>query len=267
MLLGPVRAFWTPRARAQTLEVPSTAPSPFGASGQVALSTEHLAAFTVTIAKSAQDLPANLPMGTTGSGSQCSSTTASLSFFSTVLSEGCSGFGLGLNLVRWGADVFVSRGVSLGGSFAYSSSSFDNESAAATGGSTATSIGRSENSFTTFTLAPRVGYAHPLSATWALWPHLGIGYTNSAGETTSTATSDQGIVTVLHSPNKSNAVTAELDMKLVITPVSHFSLVWGPFVTIPISNRIRGQGSDGLLTERRTKTYSFGVALGALAYF
>jgi hypothetical protein len=237
----------TRRAEAQPVETTPDEPASFGSSGQFVLSVDRLAGVMVTTQRMNQretDASPSVPV--------CSGTIVTGSFFGspTGVPGSCATSAFGSFV--WGGDVFVARGISLGGTVAVSSGSSDE------------SIAGQAASVHAFTLSPRVGYVHALSSKWAIWPRVGIGWGSA---TTDIDQEDPG------SPNfpsghysmSNHRVTANVDLKFVFSPISHAALFGGPFVTVPISDSFRSEGPGGA-NEGSFSTFGVGLAGGVLLY-
>ncbi|HKB27483.1 MAG TPA: hypothetical protein VKC59_00490 [Candidatus Limnocylindrales bacterium] len=243
------------RAQAETVEPPADPRAGFGAAGQFVLSVDRLAGVDLSMARS----DAN---GTNGSAlvQSCSGTKVNASFFgsSSMLLGACAPIGFGA--IRWGADVFVARGLSLGGTLEITSESDD-----ATSNGPPGSFGSDPTSTTSrsITFSPRLGYAHALGSTWTIWPRAGIDWVDSKIVMEHHIGTPDGLAS--DSRFAWHLVRAALDLKFVYSPLPHVGLFGGPFATLPLSMRSEST-SNGTSVEVRSKVYEVGAAGGVLLY-
>jgi len=141
-----------------------------------------------------------------------------------------------------GLDVFVLRGVSLGGAFGTASDSGDSDESPETGATG---------------LHARVGFATMVGSVVAIWPRLGLSF---AWASTKAAVVDDVRV------ETSVAYTdLTVEVLVVIVPVEHVGLTVGPVLDLPLSG---GVEVASINKARGDASYSnFGLAAGLVAYF
>jgi hypothetical protein len=238
------------RARAQSSE-PTEPPVSFGSSGQLVLSVDRLAGAQVNVVRSKAD----------GSDESCSGTNATVFFVGSDTGPSrCSSNGPAT--IAWGADVFVARGISLGGSANFTSSTNEENQRMAVGSSF---LLRNNFSWRRLALAPRVGYAHALGSGWTIWPRAGIDWVEAKGDTEVRFDDTDGMPRTMTSKITWHLVTATVETKFVFSPLSHVALFGGPFVRLPIWMSSK-QEQDGANTELRTRAYELGATAGVLLY-
>jgi hypothetical protein len=109
-------------------------------------------------------------------------------------------------IARFGVHEFIGdTGLSLGGALVYSDSN--------------TSV--QEQAGTTFGIAPRVGYAIPFNAAFALWLRAGITY----------------ITESISGGGNQWQFSPAGEVFLVITPVSHFGITLGPWIEYGVAGK------------------------------
>jgi hypothetical protein len=245
--------------RAEAEPEPSTEAAPsFGSSGQLALSVDRLAGVSVDVVR------------TTGTGidgadaefGSCSSTGVNASFFGSGVGPGGPCDSNGFGAFRWGADVFVAQGLSLGGAMSFTSNSQER-------GARYPSRGASSDNDTvvirSVTLSPRVGYAHALGSRWAIWPRIGVDWTDAKFELDQRVVAPDGAQGEIQRTTSWHLLDAAVDVKFVFSPISHVALFGGPFVRLPLSMGIDHE-FNGSSSEYRIKAYEVGAAAGVLLY-
>jgi hypothetical protein len=246
------------RARAQSLETPpaqppTDPPSSFGSGGQFVLSVDRLAGVNVNV------LQSNGNYGDSGTD-HCSHTGVSASFF------GSSGWGVGdcasggLGPIQWGADVFVARGISVGGSLGFSYDSTDHDTEYRTEGPMLRRLATSSHAFT---FSPRVGFASGLGKNWAFWPRVGIEWVEAKSDV---ELLDPNPPQDLHAKTRWHLVSGTLEAKFVFSPIAHVAFFGGPFAKLPISMKTDQENLVAPSWELRTKAYEFGATAGVLLY-
>ncbi len=186
----------------------------------------------------------------------CSATSVSGTFFgSAPWASGACGPG-GVGGVRWGVDIFLGRGISVGGSMSFSSDSRDHSSLVF-------SPEPLKLSSKSFTFSPRVGYAEALGANWTFWPRIGIDWMHSHVESEELLL-QQGIDD--NATQTVSALDAGLDLRFVYSPIAHVALFGGPFVTVPLWNQTEQNDFFGASTTAQAKAYDLGLAFGLLGH-
>ena len=105
-------------------------------------------------------------------------------------------------------------------------------------------------------VAPRAGYLLPAGDMVAFWPRLGIEYHQASvsSVTNNGVTTPGGTV---------NEVAADLEANLVVTPWTHFGLLFNGYAAIPIGGSLQPDGvpSTGI------SELVVGLSVGLLGYF
>lgn len=120
------------------------------------------------------------------------------------------------------ADFFVIKNLSVGGIIAFDYAKVGNHDG------------------TRFQVGPRVGYNLSFTNMLGMWPILGFSYAHSSAGYTVTNDSNEKVST-----SKSNdSVAVDLFVPLMMHPVTHFFLGFGPFLTADLSgsNRVTAYG-------------------------
>jgi len=157
---------------------------PFNADGRIVIGAERLTGLfieKVNVVETETDTSSGMPEITTEE-TDLSTTSVAL------LGQG-SGFGIGADTTsaggpsatpRFGLDVFVASGFSVGGSLMYTTSSGTSESTETMGGMVDASPEEDQPTAGLLLLNPRVGYGYAVSPVFAIWPRLGISSTVNA---------------------------------------------------------------------------------------
>jgi hypothetical protein len=252
--------FIAPRAaRAETVESTETAtPTPpsgetrasFGSGTQFVLSLDRLAGVSVNFGHTESS------GSSVGQDDTCSATSVSGTFFgSPPWESGACGPG-GLGGVRWGADVFLGRGISVGGSMSFTSDSRDHTSLVF-------SPEPLKLSSKSFTISPRLGYAEPLGDHWTFWPRVGFDWLHAHVEFEELSPA-MGLD--INATQTVDLLDAGIDLRFVYSPVAHLALFGGPFATVPLWNQAERSDLVGGSTTAQAKAYELGLALGLLGY-
>lgn len=156
------------------------------------------------------------------------------------------------NIPRIAFDYAVIDRLTIGGSIyaAFTPSSSTN-STAANGTVTNTDNGTT----TLFGIAPRVGYAVPVSNAFVFWPRGGFSFNtlsfNSPTTTNALGQPSTNSITV-------NQFALDLEAVFVITPVQHFGILFGPVLDIPLTGKVNAS------TETNGTTVSTSVSQSEL---
>jgi hypothetical protein len=188
----------------------------FGDTGHVAISAERLFGFVHT----------SITTSTAGGGST-SQSTDTLTLLTNPLGASTTGY----SWPRIALDVFLSRGISLGGSLGYFN------------------VSPTTGSISGFLFAPRVGYAGHLSPRLAIWPRGGITF-----EQVSTSSGGVGSTTTKQSVF---ALTLEAPLTILVAPRIH--VLVGPTLDLGLT----GSRSTGNTSFDR-KVTDFGIQVGLL---
>jgi hypothetical protein len=129
---------------------------------------------------------------------------------------------------RLAADVFVIKGLSLGGSIMYLN---DSGSHKLEQPNQATEV-NDRPTASTFVFSPRIGYALQLADFFAIWPRAGVTYANYR---VTRRNVDPGPPLVTHVNKVSVDFTdISLEFMLGFIPVDHFVILVGPYFDIPL---------------------------------
>ena len=163
---------------------------------------------------------------------------------------------------RFAADVFVIRGLSLGGSIMYLNDGGSNKIERP---AQATEI-NDRPTASTFIFSPRIGYALQLADFFAIWPRAGVTYANYR---TTTTNPGNGPPPVVHERKVSTDYTdISIEFMLAFLPVDHFVVLVGPYLDIPLGG---GQKTtnDGVLqaVQPDVNYLSVGGSVGIGGYF
>jgi hypothetical protein len=109
--------------------------------------------------------------------------------------------------------------------------------------------GEKETSFTSFLLAPRVGYMIDFADSFGIWPRAGITYTRTSF---SPPTGPSGSDTT---------IDLNLEAPFVLAPANHFAFTAGPFLDLGLSH------SSDPSVDDLPKSRGFGLAVGMLGSF
>lgn len=160
---------------------------------------------------------------------------------------------------RLGVDYFVIDGLSIGGSITYMSTSGSVKAEA--GG---TSVSRDGPTFSTFVIAPRVGYALMFNDFFGIWPRGGITYYNVKVEVPITNSATGATTT---STTKYNGVAFTVEMPLVLSPAPHVAIGLGPTLDVPLSGTTENTDPNGNSESHDETFLEFGFQAGLIAWF
>jgi hypothetical protein len=224
---------------------PSTA---FGGDGQMILSAERL--FGVTFSKVREE-------DGDGSGTQTTSRT-NVALFWPPLSLLTSPY----EIPRLAFDVVAASGLTLGGSVGFISGTGTTKSEPANG---AIGSERDDPTITVLAIAPRLGFALPLSARFAFWPRAGVTYYSFKSESTGAGVNRTTTKTT------SNGLGLDLEPIFVFSPVSNFGITIGPIVDFPLSGSRSTErtplGQQPAPADDKLKFTNYGGTVGLLGYF
>ena len=163
---------------------------------------------------------------------------------------------------RLAADVFVIKGLSLGGSIMYlndSGSSRESDPPDPT-------VRRDLPTTNTFIFSPRIGYGLQVGQNFAIWPRAGITYANYR---LSQERTDPGPPPTTTEDKISIDMTdVSIEFMLAILPVDHFTVLVGPYIDIPLGGgeKITSNGVRQAL-EPDVSYLSFGLSVGLGGFF
>jgi hypothetical protein len=238
----------------------------FGRPGQFVLSAERLTGvysdhITTTQSDTATDLAGN-PI-TIEQEESVDTTQVSVLGMSSGISE--AGLLGPATIPRFGFDVFVIQGLSLGGSVmvlygtgttstTYSPDPYDEGDES------------DQPSRTTYLVAPRVGYAFPVGPAFAIWPRGGVTYTNYR----MARDADQVDGSTVEVTSSIDFTDVSLEVMVVASPVPNFAILFGPYVDIPLGGgtkyTVDGE-EDPDRPEVDLSYLSYGVTAGIGGYF
>ena len=166
---------------------------------------------------------------------------------------------------RFGVDVFVTSGFSVGGSIMYTNSSGTSESTETVGGVVDAEPEEDQPTVDLLILNPRVGYGYAVSPAFAIWPRLGFTYARySSHEEDETG----GPMPTVEETDVTLTMTdINLEFMMAVTPVPNVAILFGPFVDIGLGGgvdvEVTPPGPDDPTTTEIDVTYtSFGFSAG-----
>jgi hypothetical protein len=168
------------------------------------------------------------------------------------------------NTPRVGFDYAVIDHLTIGGSIAFATTLGASETVSRGAGSQSNDVAKG----TYFAIAPRIGYAIPLTDQFTFWPRGGLSF-NLAHVSYPDET--QGNITVQHTANLS-LWALSLEPMFVFTPVNHFGFYAGPVLDIPLTgsasdHRTNTPGPNQTLdTSVDFSEFHFGITAGLLGY-
>ncbi len=164
---------------------------------------------------------------------------------------------------RVAADVFVYKGLSLGGAIMYL-----NGSGSSTHSDPPNPTAHDDLPTTNaFIFSPRIGYGLQLGQNFAIWPRAGVTYANY--RTSQRVVVDQG-PPVLTAERKNSIDFTDLTIEFVmaILPVDHFAVLVGPYIDIPLGGGEKNTVNGTIDPVRPEWTYlSFGLWAGLGGFF
>jgi hypothetical protein len=185
--------------------------------------------------------------------------TSSRTSIALVTSSPLAAFATVYNVPRFGLDGVIGPGVTIGGAaWLYTDLSATNGTTPANGGSSTSS---DQPKYTSWGIAPRVGYIPFLGDAVSFWARAGFEY-NSVSSSTVTSNGTGG--------NSVTQLALDVDALLVITPCNHFGITIGPAAAIPLTGSSTGNLTiNGLTTMASYDTAMWWVGLnaGLLGYF
>jgi len=169
----------------------------------------------------------------------------------TLLGSPMAGFTTAYSFPRIAFDYFPTDGFSLGGSISYSRVGFNYETEPTTGEGSDDS-----STLSTFTVSPRVGYAHMFSDSVGIWPRGGITYV-----TTSTEYDD--------SNSNQSVLALSVEAPFLFTPVDNVAITLGPTIDYGLSTSGESTDSEGETTEDDDDSppHEFGAQAGITVFF
>jgi opacity protein-like surface antigen len=224
-------SFWATQAAAE---------EPLGTQGQLALSAERIFGLTMTTEKESSE----------EAGVSSESKSSSTRF--TLLGIGNGGSPAAVP--RLAIDYFVAEGIGIGGSIMYVTQSSEVEST-----SGPTTIKRDGPTQSGFILAPRVGYATMFNDEFGIWPRAGIAYYSLSSSTEGTG------ATPTNTELDASGLVLDLECMFAYSPVSHFAIIGGPVVDLPLSGsseRKTTTGPSTISTSEDDTFTSFGLMFG-----
>lgn len=211
---------------------------PVGRAGQIVIGAERLVGIQAESLKQEGD-----------DSSDSTTSVTSISLLgkgSTLIDSGRSG---PATVPRLSFDGFVIDGLSLGGALVYWRSSGSEEP---NGEGDEADL----NTLSTFQIAPRIGYAWPLSDAWSFWPRLGIEYTNY-----NVSNDDTDAETSL------SFLEASVEALFAVSPVPHFALVFGPYLELPMMASVSYDGPGSTDPDVDLSYLSYGITAGIAGVF
>jgi hypothetical protein len=168
------------------------------------------------------------------------------------------------NVPRVGFDYAVIDRLTLGGSIAFAVQTGSSETQSQGAGSVTNDAAKA----TYFAIAPRIGYALPLSDLFVFWPRAGFSFNLLHISNPDRVNGNPGIVT--SSSTNATQWALSLEPLFAITPVQHFGFFVGPVVDIPLAGTAK---TDTTRNGQTTTTsfdlaeFHFGVTAGLLGWF
>lgn len=245
---------------------PAAAQKKFADDGSVVLGAERLTGLFFEKIDITQTTTVDDPMGgSTSSEIEINASTTTFAIFGTstgILGESTTTAGGTAMSPRIGLDVFIASGFSVGGALTYVHSEGTTESASEAG-----SDEEDLPAFNGIVLAPRVGYAIPLSPKFAIWPRAGITYSNywASGE-------DEGLDGPVEETTTLTFTDLTIEGMLAVTPAPNVAIVFGPFLDLALAGSVVTETEpdttpSGVVTDTDFKYTSFGLTGGIALVF
>jgi hypothetical protein len=245
---------------------PAAAQQKFADDGRIVLGAERLTGLFFEKIDITQTTTVDDPMGgSTSSELEINASTTTFAIFGTntrLLGEAATTAGNTSMSPRLALDVFVASGFSVGGAITYVHSEGTTEVA-----DDDDSEEEDQPTFNGIVLAPRVGYAVPLSPAFAFWPRLGVTYSNYwASEEND----------VLDETIESTTTLSFMDLTIegmfAFTPVPNVAIVFGPFLDFGLFGSVAtetepDQTPPGVEQDTDFKYTSFGITGGIALVF
>lgn len=245
--------------------LPAAAQKKFADDGQIVLGAERLTGLFFERVDVTTTITADDPMGgTTSTEIEYTASTTTFAIFGTstgVFDEASTTAGGTSMSPRLALDVFVASGFSVGGALTYVHTEGTIEV-----GVEDDSDEEDQPTFNGIVLAPRVGYAFPLSPTFAIWPRLGFTYSNywtSAEDEAADGTTVEETTTLSFG-------NLTIEGMLAFTPVPNVAIVFGPFLDLGLFGSVTNESEPDptpIDTETDLKYTSFGITSGIAVVF
>jgi hypothetical protein len=159
-----------------------------------------------------------------------------------------------------GFDVVVPGGFTVGGSLGFVSGTGKTKVESSAGGS----VEQDDGTLTILAVAPRVGFAVPLTSFIAFWPRVGGTIYSISSESTG-----QG-ATPTTNKTSLTGIGLNLEPMFVLSPADHFGIVAGPVVDIPLTGKSSTTRTPAVGVQQpdtNVKFMNFGLTVGLLGYF
>jgi hypothetical protein len=253
--------------------LPAAAQQKFADDGRIVLGAERLTGLFFEKINITQTTTFDDPMGggSTSSGTEINSSTTTFAILGTstgLLGAAATSAGGTSMAPRLALDVFVASGFSVGGALTYVHSEGSIESIDDDGDSAE----EDQPTFNGIVLAPRVGYALPLSATFAIWPRLGITYSNYWASAEDEGVDDMGNEITVEETTTLSFMDLTIEGMFAYTPVPNVAIVFGPFLDLGLFGSVVNESEPdtsppGFEVETDFKYTSYGLTGGIALVF
>jgi hypothetical protein len=154
----------------------------------------------------------------------------------------------------------VAGGLTIGGGIGYASTSGKHDSVSSSGGT----VSIDDPTRTAIAFAPRIGYLASFSPTFGIWAKGGITYFSQKSESPPYTDCSTGpCLTIGGGESSINGVAIALDPMIVLSPVPHVGIIFGPTLDIGVSGTMAQTGG----ADRDLTLSNFGVAAGIALLF
>jgi hypothetical protein len=231
-----------------------------GNAGQIVIGAERLTGVFVDHVET----KATVTQGGATATSEATVDTTTVALFGTNATTA-------LDVPRLALDFFVTKGLSIGGSFIYITRSGESELTLSATGVPSQSEKQDVGPDSVFVIAPRIGYAYAFDETIAIWPRVGFSYASQVSEDKTDTTDANGNPITITDTTTFKHTNLTLEALLVVSPFSHFALAGGPFYDVGLGGSVEFETDDpsapATLPDADYKASAFGFTVGILAYF
>jgi hypothetical protein len=243
----------------------------FADDGRIVLGAERLTGLFFEKLDITQTTTIDDPMGgSTSSETEANASTTTFAIFGTstgILGESATTAGGTSMSPRVGLDVFIASGFSVGGAITYVHSEGSTEIA-----NEDDSQEDDQPTFNGIVLAPRVGYGLALTPTFAIWPRLGITYSNYWASQEDEGIDDMGNTVTVDETTTLTFTDLTLEGMVAFTPAPNVAIVFGPFLDLALFGSVVNESEPdlsppGVVQDTDFKYTSFGVTGGIAVVF
>jgi len=168
---------------------------------------------------------------------------------------------------RLALDVFVASGFSVGGALTYVHSEGTTESSI----DGASGDEEDQPTFNGLVLAPRVGFAVPLSPSFAIWPRAGITHSIYWASAEDQTIDDEGNEITVEETQTLSFTELTLEGMVAVTPVPNVAVIFGPFLELGLTGSVVTESTPdpnpGVEQDVDWKYTSYGLTGGIAVVF